>query len=293
MNAIGKILVILNFIFAIVVGAILVMDVAYRTKWKEAYDAVVREMQVMKASRDTTQKSIVSVATENDKVQAEISAMKQKLKDVEDVHKVTEDKYTTKINDLTDQLQASGLSVKATLETNKRLADEIALLKENIKAREDLNVKLDADAKGYRIQAVNFEQVAKTRQQQNELLLEQVRELTAALARGAAGLNPDKMIISNANEPNPPPVKVNGRIEQVNTEGSGILVKVDLGTDHGVNKYHTLDVFRLAPKTEWLGMVRIVEAHHHFSIARLVTTGNPALRAQIREGDKVASWITK
>ena len=40
MNTIGKILVVLNLVFALVVGGFLVIDFATRTNWKTAYESL-------------------------------------------------------------------------------------------------------------------------------------------------------------------------------------------------------------------------------------------------------------
>ena len=49
MNTIGKTLVILNLVFALVVGGFLVIDFATRNNWKTAYEALKREMDVAKS----------------------------------------------------------------------------------------------------------------------------------------------------------------------------------------------------------------------------------------------------
>ena len=51
-------------------------------------------------------------------------------------------------------------------------------------------------------------------------------------------MNADTNVIRNPNEPNPPAVMVNGKIEKVDAD----LVQISLGTDQGVNKNNTLDV---------------------------------------------------
>jgi hypothetical protein len=170
-----------------------------------------------------------------------------------------------------------------------KILEEIKLLRDNINDREALFKKLDADLMRYRIEAVNWKVLAETRQKQNELLLEQIRELITAKAgidaKSPAGPEPLK--------PNPPPVKVKGVIDEVERTGNAVLVKVSLGTEHGVSKYHTLEVYRLQPKAEYLGMIRIVEAHARYAIGRQVLFGNSAAPSQLKQGDLVADTITK
>ena len=55
MNTVGKILVILNFVFALVVGGFLAIDFATRTNWHKAYKALETEVKTQNASRGSSQ----------------------------------------------------------------------------------------------------------------------------------------------------------------------------------------------------------------------------------------------
>ncbi len=115
-------------------------------------------------------------------------------------------------------------------------------------------------------------------------MLEQVRKLQAKLARmeKAEGQR-------DPNAPNPPQVKVDGKIEKID----GDLVLVSVGTDHGLSKGNTLDVYRTAPEPKYLGMIRIIDASHDKSVGRLIPTGNAAFRAKLKEGDLVTSDLRR
>ena len=105
----------------------------------------------------------------------------------------------------------------------------------------------------------------------------------------SSGVNPDTAVITNPNQPNPPAVNINGKIELVD----GDLVQVTLGTDHGLAKNNTLDVYRVQPSPKYLGMIRIVDAKDHSSVGRLIPMGNAAFRPQLMKGDLVTSKITR
>ncbi len=165
----------------------------------------------------------------------------------------------------------------------KRLRDEIEVLAKTLKDREKAMIQLEADKKTLGIEAVTLEAQVKALQFRNEKLLEALRDEVARAAKG------DKPIVEgrNPNEPNPPSVLVNGKIEKV---ANGI-VQISLGLDHGVGKNHTLDVYRLKPEPKYLGMIRIVEANQHTSIGRLVPLGN-AVRPTLQVDDLVTSRLT-
>ena len=95
---------------------------------------------------------------------------------------------------------------------------------------------------------------------------------------------------SSAPERNPPAVFVKGTIERVDTRDG--LVEVSIGGDDGLKKNHTLEVFRLSPKAEYLGTLRLVEVYHHKAVGRLQQNAI-ANRSPVRPGDQVASSLAQ
>ncbi len=290
MNTIGKILVILNFLFAIIVGFLLVVDIALRNRWKEDHQNIVDQAKVITAHGAANKVAMAKLLNDYKTKQEEIAKLEQKLYELDEQWKIKTADLNADVANLTNQLKDKDLIVTETRTAKERLVQEIAEQAKTIKEREVNIVRLEADVKKLRVEAVQFEALARTTKIQNENLLEQLREVTLALTREKAGVvSADVMVIRNPNEPNPPAVQVNGKIEKVDID----LVQLTLGTDHGVNKNHTLDVYRLTPEPKYLGMVRIVDANHHQSVARLIPQGNAAFRTPLRAGDLVTSKLTK
>ncbi len=291
MNTIGKILVILNFLFAVIVGVLLVMDFATRNQWKDAYMALKKETETVAKVSGTNQVSMAKVANDYKQAKDDAEKLSQDLKNAQSERQVMEDLYKVEKAQLEGQLANAQTSITQLDLTQKRHVFEIAHLNGVIKDRENAIVRLEADIKRYRSDAVQFESLAKTRQIQNENLLEQLRQTTRKLAQVEAGVGGGDMAggVRDPNGPNPPAVTVNGKIEKVDVD----LVVLSLGTDHGIAKGNTLDVYRTAPDAKYLGMVRIIDANHHQSVARLMPTGNAAFRAKLREGDLVTSKLLK
>jgi hypothetical protein len=94
----------------------------------------------------------------------------------------------------------------------------------------------------------------------------------------------DKPPPDGAGAKNPPPEQVEGVIKSVDKGG---LVKVSLGSDAGLAKGHTLEVFRLKPKPVYVGTVRILEVTATEAVGRPVGR----MRAPPQEGDNVISTI--
>jgi hypothetical protein len=292
MNTIGKILVILNFVFALVVGVILVFNIAFRASWKEKFDELNNQARILEANLKSTTSVQGQIGKDYVGMGLDIDKLKQQLKDAEDSKQAFEAAKQIELADLKNKLLEKDLVTKESLATQQRLVQEIDLLNKTIKDREVFINTIQADIKTYRATAQNLEALSKARQLQNEALLENIQQLTRKMAELETGAKSGAADIRNPNEPNPPTAVVNGKIERVDGT-DGTLIQVTLGTDHGVNKNNTLDVYRLTPEPKYLGMIRIVDAYHQKSVARFVFTGNAAYRPQLRVDDVVTSKINR
>ena len=291
MNTVGKILVILNFVFALVVGGFLAIDFATRTNWAKAYKTLEKEIQVQNASRGAAQETTGTIVASSKDLQFKLDELKQKLKDENDAAKAMETTLGLQIDDLKNKLKDGDLSVAKSQSAATRMVIEVAHLNSVISAREKAINALEGDVKKFRQEAISNENRANTIQARSEELVKQVQEINAELARVKAGAGSETSIARNPNDPNPPSVRVQGEVEKVDAMDRG-LVQISLGSDNGVNKNHTLEVFRLGAQPEYLGMVRIVESYTHKSVGRLVQlNGVSASRKTLQAGDKVASYI--
>jgi RNA polymerase sigma factor (sigma-70 family) len=77
---------------------------------------------------------------------------------------------------------------------------------------------------------------------------------------------------------NPPPGPVKGIICDVTSDG---LVRINIGSDHGLQKGHTLEVYRLGEKPVYLGTVRIVETKPNESVGKqLRASGKSSIQTE-------------
>jgi hypothetical protein len=293
MNTIGKILVILNFIFALVVGGFLVIDFATRTNWKTAYDNLKREMDQLKASRDASGAVTQGVTNRLKKAELDLKEMEQKLADQQAEAKAGEDTLRFEIADWKLKLTGSSQTLDKAKSDVERLKNEVEDRDKTVREREKAIVALEADRNKYRAEALAQEGRSKSLQDRNEQLNEQVLRLSQDLAKersggGAAG-QAVAQTFRNSNEPNPPGVKVRGKIERVDAQEPS-LVQISLGSDQGINRNNTLYAFRFQPQPKYLGMIRIVEVYPGRSVGRLMTApGTP--RNALHEGDEVSSEL--
>src|SRR5262249_44049478 len=86
--------------------------------------------------------------------------------------------------------------------------------------------------------------------------------------------------------PQPPPGDVQGVVTGVSEGG---LISLNKGSDQGLAKGQTLEVYRMAPKAEWVARIRLVEVNNHESVGRIIVPANPPVT--VNKGDLVGSNI--
>jgi hypothetical protein len=85
---------------------------------------------------------------------------------------------------------------------------------------------------------------------------------------------------------NPPAQDVEGVVKQLNTTGT---LTISIGSDAGLVKGNTLEVFRTTPTPKYLGTVEVVAVRPDVAACRPVGR----LAGEIRPGDRVASRLPK
>ena len=292
MNTVGKTLVVLNFLFAIIVGAFLVVDFATRTSWKTEYEKLKGQMQVVAAERqqwrDDHDKQRVKTTTkqsENEKLTDDFAMAEAK-------HKAELAGYEAKLVEKDIKLKDADITLQKTVSDLQRSTASEATLKGVIADREKTILGLQDENKKLRTEAISYQNVANQVQERNKELLDQVQKLGNELARQKAAVSTSAegtRIDAHYNDANPPNTMVKGKIEKVDPKDN-TLVQLSVGTDHGVNKNNTMEVFRTSPTPKYLGMVRIVDASPHHSVGRLIVPPGVS-RPQLQEGDLVWSRL--
>ena len=289
MNTIGKILVVLNLIFAVVVGGFLVIDFATRSNWKQAYEKLQREMQVAEKNTNTSGRTLQELNNQVKRAEVERDELRLKLTEQETVAKAMEENKNLLIKEALEKAKDADLSAQAAIGEKNRLKEEVKGLTVIVQSRDKYILELQDSNKKFRTEAIAQAAIAAATQSRNEHLLGQVQDLTRKMALRDAGVGGEGTVAKDPNAPNPPPVYVKGKIEKINPDDRG-LVQISVGSDQGLNKYHTLEVYRLNPRPEYLGMIRIVDAEQHKAIGRLMRAN--LNKGALQEGDIVASSLT-
>ncbi|HTU20050.1 MAG TPA: hypothetical protein VMG10_18440 [Gemmataceae bacterium] len=289
MTAVGKILVFLNLVFSLVVGAFVIMIYLARTHWVDTDKKLRNENTVLAASARTyqaeAQKAQQDAAVEIGKIRSERDNVQKDL----DAAKTASAELRGELDKLrTQHARADALATKQGVEVEKR-QDDVAKLRDTLRKRDqEINTLVLKNA-----ELTNEATVAKIERQsvqdQNGRLEAQLQQMAKDVSRmrGSGGA-----ATARAGGKNPPPENVEGLVQRVDaTSSSGILMSLTIGSDAGLAKGHTLELFRLNPaspmQSKYLGTVRIVEADAKQAVAQPVGR----LTDKPRPGDSVASRI--
>jgi len=285
MNIIGKILVILNFLFALIVGAFLAVDFATRQNWKTQIDEYQKELKVARANNQALSITMESVAAQVQAARADLDAKKLELAREQANFASKEVDLANQIKEADQRATLADVNFQKALAAQERMRKEVDGLKAVVEDREGRLVKLHKQYTESQNQVLALDRDFKFSQERNQILIQRVQELEKVNAEMQTGGTGKGDSPAGKGGDNPPPRFVKGVVERVDKD----LVRVSLGTDHGIRVGNTLEVYRSNP-TGYVGTLRIVDAYHHTAVARF--TPSPGSGQTVREGDTVASSLS-
>lgn len=289
MNVTGKILVILNLVFAVVVGGFLVVDFATRSNWRDAFFKARDELQVAEANWKTMPQTASNAFSENKQLTAERDTAREALV-VEQAKRVEkEHEHKVALDAATKRATDADLSMQVALAEKERLNKEHQALLVVIAQRDKRIVEQQADIVKYRNHGVAEESARKATQDRLDQSLTRVAELEKELVKRASGVAGDAL--PEKGRANPPSVYVKGEIEAIHAQDTG-LVQLNVGSDKGLKQNQTLEVYRTDPQPLYLGLIRIVDVSPHTAVGRLERIGSGS-RTALRVGDTVASTLSR
>jgi hypothetical protein len=284
----GKMLVILNLVAAVLVAGFLLFDFATRTNWKQAWEKAQEQTDAARANTSAEKKKsrqlqakLTLATTERDKYKDDLAKAKKEY-DKKIQGQVTEN------DDAKNAATKSNKVSEVSTAEAERMQHEIKLRRDEVAERDKTIRTLQEQYKRYVARAVAAENSVNTLKSRLNALLSQVETLGKQLARAQAG-GGGQTVVKNANAKNPPSVFVRGSVTGIVRDKG--LVEVSIGSDDGVNENHTLEVYRLKPKPEYLGTIRILDSHHHKAVGRLLKSPAGMRHSAIVKGDEVASKI--
>jgi hypothetical protein len=293
MTVIGKVLALMVFLFSLVfLGFAITInqlnkDPDTKKSWREV--AVANRDEVKKANEDVkemrrkTDELNVEITllksqliSEKDRIAKEADKAKKEAKQKDDLLVAAEGKFSGAEVALDAALkeleQRRGENTKYLAEIKDKNLQVAQIQADNTKLKnETIQAKLAAASAMDRLQGleVQYRQVYKE--------LEKTRELAAGKAAASTGGDQGLAL-------SPPPQDVEGLVDQVSAKDK--LVSITIGSDAGIARGHTLEVFRLKPEPEWVGIIKIEQVEPKRAVGKIVRQ-----RVPVQTQDRVASSV--
>ena len=294
MTVIGKILTFFIFFFSLVFLGFAVTinqinkDPQSGQSWFTAAQKLSNQLKAAKAD-------VVAKDEENAGLRAEIANLNKAmttakanadrdLKDKDDQLTAATNRYKSAeakfaqvqiaLDEAVAELQKRREEATRLYETIKTKDSQIADLTTERTNALNLRTQAEVAANTFRERAMQLEQTVQ----------EQARELQDLLTRGLERQTQRGPAAATA--PIQPPADVQGVVKQVDA-GAG-LVSISIGSDAGLMRGHTLQLYRLNPTPVYLGQVTIIEVSPHEAIAKLV---DAKAKKNVQKDDIVASRI--
>lgn len=303
MTVVGKILAIMNLVFSLVVASFLVVDYKARTHWADGYEKLKKKYEVVQAASTTYQNEANKLAKERQDLNNTLRIAGGKdleVKTPEDNERVARlaAKLLEDRRKALDELKAELAREKdlvaqernkvskyqsasiAFTEEIKRRQEDTEKMRVILKDETDKNTKLIRDTNEMRDRAVAGEIEARSFRDMNTRLEAQLQDMARDLTRlktsapGGGGV---------ARGLNPPPANLEGLISRAD----GNLVTITLGSDAGLERGHTMEVFRYGQNPRYIGRIKIVEVTHKQAVGQ----ASGRMTAPMEAGDHVASRI--
>jgi hypothetical protein len=314
MTAVGKILVFFNLIFSLIVGAFVVVVYISQTHWAAEYNDLKKSYEVANASNLAYQAELKKASdyakSFNDQVLRDGDLEKAaglkadddqpvKLKKIKDVIKATladadvqkglAAEARKELSDAKQKIAASDAVATAQDAEVKKRQEESKMTRDLLAAETKKNLDAVAAFSKEHDESVANSILAKSAQARLAQLADENDRLAKdnqKLAAGGKYLAPGPKTTDSAYTP--AAENVQGRIREVGRDG---LVKISLGSDAGLVKGNTLEVYRLntqAPDlSKYLGRIKIIQVTATEAVAEPVH--KPAGPLQI--GDEVSGKI--
>jgi len=279
----GKILVFINLLFAVLVMALITVVFVTKTDWREGRDYEFREKNKAHANYQNAVIKLTELEKEKNLLLAQsdgsIADLKSKLELSEKV-KVDAEAKLLEANKRVDDLDARVKQATAAMEGMKV---EIKSLDDRLGESQQLILKLGLDNKKYKAEAIKATTDLQSALDRSDQLLQKLVEADKKISflEGDAAAKAGQRELKN-----PPPDDIRGRVT-VTDDNSG-YVTINLGSDNGVSKGNTLEVYRLKPRPQYVGTMRVYDVRPNEAVGKLMGTGP---RGKILKDDEVASRI--
>lgn len=281
MNLLGKILVVIVFLMTVVLGGLIALLYDRVTNWHDAYQQLQSRYQgldaqytaLTKEKEDNERKLLQEKQDEGNKraeIEGKLATAQRELKAL-----------TDKLNTRTAERDMGTANMERSVSSKEQFQRELAQQEQRINTLLADLQKAIYEKDQLHQQKVEAEVRERGYRAKSESLEIELRELARAMEQmrsGVAGVTTAK-----------PQQHVEGLVSR--TDGDR-LVTITIGSDSGIAKGHTLEIFRFDPNprnSKYLGRLKILDVREKEAVGEVEKRS----AGMIRVGDRVATSIIR
>jgi hypothetical protein len=281
MTFVGKILVIVIMFFSVVFLGLSTVVFTTSKNWMNATQEEKKKVDDLKKKLNDASAVAGAAKKELDDAKTSFAANSKsyetRISLLEEQNKQDQAQYTT----ASGQLATANLNAKSALEEVEARRQETFGLRNQKSAVEKQANEFKLRQAELNDKIRELERQLETATKNNTDLRERVAKFSVLLREH--GLSDDISQIKGLESP--PPVM--GEVKRV--DPTNRIFEISIGSDDGLVVGHELYLFRLSPRPEYLGKVKIQKVDPDQAVVKVI--GQPYQGKKIREGDIVSSTI--
>jgi len=281
MTFVGKILVIVIMAFALLFLGISTVVFTTAKNWMVAtkaeqkkVDDMKKKLDVAQAQSESAKKGLEQAKSDFDQTTKQLNIQLSGLKD-------ENARNSTQIESVRRQLAGATETAKSTMTEVIARREQTTLLRNQKAAVEKQANEFKLHQADLTDRIRELERGLDTATKNNADLRERVAKFSALLRQN--GLSDDISQIKGLESP--PPVV--GEVKRI--DSSNRSVEITIGSDDGLVIGHELFLYRVSPRPEYLGKIKIMAVDPDQAVGKVV--GNTYQGKKIKEGDIVSSTI--
>lgn len=281
MSTVGKILVIVNMIFALLFLGFSTVVFTTAENWKDKSAELQKQVGEVRSELQRKQEEVTKLATDLEAEKKSSESAIAELNRQVDTHKAEIDRRTDEITQQRTAVETAQQNVRAAQSQAEAYFDQTKGLRTRL-------AEVEKQANEFKLQQTELNEQIRVLQRELEVAKtnnEQLRERNVVLTNVIAqnGLDPDP---SRYKALQLPP-EVDGEITRVGNQNRRF--EISIGEDDGIVPGHELYVYRFSPTPEFLGRVKVQTVEPEKAVVTVI--GSTPLGKTIREGDIVSTKI--
>ncbi len=280
MTFVGKILVILIMAFSLVFLGVSTVVFTTATNWKAKSEDLTKKTNELKKSLDSAK--------------SQLALAENQLKTAQDEHKKQIAEKDKKIGDLAKQTQdaegemAQARSALEVAQNNAKVSlAEATARKGEIDVLNETLAKAQTQANEFNTQNIELKDNIRILERSKATAEQNAKDLRSFNGRAIAYLRQKGIPIENIDnlDPDKVPPAVEGVVKELNLTKRSM--EITIGSDDGLRPGQELYVFRIQPRAEYIGKIKIITVYPDKAVADVI--GNTVNGKKVQEGDIVSS----